>query len=342
MKTEEPTPRRLKRARDQGDSPVSHALGAAVGLCAALLLVPAALGATAARAAGLLRSAIENGFREQAAPAALLDVLSLSAPLLLVVAFASVAIGLVQTQGVVSTARLTPRLERLDVVEGSKNLFRLERVLSLLRALIAALIVAAFAYALLADHARDLVALAGNELGVPYVVERLGTRLGWTAALVGLGLGLVDVLVVYRAWRQRHRMSKDEVRREHREAEGDPEIRAKRKRAHQEALAGSIVNAVKEATVVIVNPTHLASALRYVEDEDEAPKLVAQGQGELARRIVEAAHAYGIPCVRDVPVARALAELEIGDEIPEALYEAVAEILREVFASARAEAEGER
>jgi FlhB-like protein len=164
------------------------------------------------------------------------------------------------------------------------------------------------------------------------VVETLGKRLGWAAALIGLGLALVDLLVVQRAWRKRHRMSKDEVRREYREAEGDPEVRAQRKRAHQEALAGTIVNAVKEATVVIVNPTHLASALRYVEDEDQAPKLVAQGQGELARRIVEAARAYGIPCVEDVPIARALSELEIGDEIPEALYEAVAEILREVSA----------
>jgi flagellar biosynthesis protein FlhB len=99
------------------------------------------------------------------------------------------------------------------------------------------------------------------------------------------------------------------------------------------------VNAVKQATVVVINPTHLASALRYVEEEDAAPKLVAQGEGELARYIVEAARAYGIPCIRDVPVARALRELEIGDEIPEVLYEAVAEILREVTRSDTAESE---
>jgi len=83
----------------------------------------------------------------------------------------------------------------------------------------------------------------------------------------------------------------------------------------------------------VINPTHLASALRYAEEEDAAPKVVAQGEGDLARYIVEAARAYGIPCIRDVPVARALRELEIGDEIPEALYEAVAEILREVTRS---------
>jgi FlhB-like protein len=90
---------------------------------------------------------------------------------------------------------------------------------------------------------------------------------------------------------------------------------------------------MREATVVVINPTHLANALRYVEGEDAAPRVVAAGEGELARRIVEAARAYGIPCIQDVPVARALAELEVGDEIPEALYEAVAEILREVMQS---------
>lgn len=94
-----------------------------------------------------------------------------------------------------------------------------------------------------------------------------------------------------------------------------------------------MIAAVKDATVLIVNPTHLATALRYREDEeDEAPRLLAQGQGDLAQRMIDAARAYGVPVVRDIPVARALAELEVGDEIPEQLYEAVAEILREAWA----------
>jgi len=82
---------------------------------------------------------------------------------------------------------------------------------------------------------------------------------------------------------------------------------------------------------VIVNPTHLATALKYSEEQELAPSVVAQGQGEMAKLIIEAARAYGVPVVRDVPVARALNELEVGDEIPEILYEAVAEILREIW-----------
>jgi flagellar biosynthesis protein FlhB len=90
------------------------------------------------------------------------------------------------------------------------------------------------------------------------------------------------------------------------------------------------VSAVRDASVVIINPTHLACALRYDDaaGEDAAPTLVAKGSGALAQRIVEAAKLHGVPVIQDVPVARALIELEVGTEIPEALYEAVAEILR--------------
>jgi type III secretion protein U len=127
-------------------------------------------------------------------------------------------------------------------------------------------------------------------------------------------------------------MSKDEVKREYKESEGDPQIKQARERAHHEMLASAAVGNVRNATVVIVNPTHLATALRYDEQEgDQAPVVVASGEGDLAARIVAAARDFGVPVVRDVPLARALAELSIGDAIPEALYEAVAEILRDAW-----------
>ena len=338
MQTEEPTPRRLRRAREMGDSPVSQALAQALALLVAVLLAPAALGACAARAAELLRTALAGTPFVAPAQTLVLEIVSLAAPLLLAVAGTAVAIGLVQTGGVVSANRLNPDFSRLDPVAGARNLFRADRFVALIRAGLATLVAAAVAYRLLAAHAADVAETAGEVRNVAPLALVLGRSLGVWVALFGVALGLVDLLVVRQLWRRRHRMSRDEVRREYREAEGDPELRARRRRAHQEALAGSIVNAVKQATVVVINPTHLASALRYVDEEDAAPKLVAQGEGDLARYIVEAARAYGIPCIRDVPVARALRELEIGDEIPEALYEAVAEILREVTRSSAEDA----
>jgi flagellar biosynthesis protein FlhB len=330
MKTEEPTPRRLRRARELGDNPMSQALTQALGLLAAVLLAPAALGACAAQAELLLRQALAGTPFVAPARTLALEVVSLSAPFLLGVGGVAAAATLVQTRGMLSAARLRPDLSRLNPVAGARNLVRPDRFFSLLRAALATFVAAALVWRLLTSHAADVVETAGNLDGVGPLALVLGRSLGVSIALLGVALGLVDLVIVHRLWRRRNRMTRDEVRREFREAEGDPEIRAKRRRAHQEVLAGSIVNAVRDATVVVINPTHLASALRYSQEEDAAPKLVAQGEGDLARYIVEAARAYGIPCVRDVPVARALRELEIGDEIPEALYEAVAEILREV------------
>jgi flagellar biosynthesis protein FlhB len=333
-KTEEPTPRRLRKARERGDSPTSHVLGQTAGLVAAVILVPGALAATAARAAELVRSALA-GRPPLGAPELALEVVALSAPLLLAVAFAGGAATLVQTGGVLAGERLSPALARLDPAEGLRNLFRLERSFGLVRTLAGAVAMAALVVLALRDHAGALANTAGNDAAIVPLALLLGKRIGWGAVVVGLAVAAVDLAVSRRAFLVRHRMTKDEVRREHREAEGDPELKARRRRAHQEALTGSILNAVKDATVVVVNPTHLANALRYVDGEDAAPRVVASGHGELARRIVEAARAYGIPCIQDVPVARALAELEIGDEIPEALYEAVAEILREVMEPGR-------
>ena len=154
------------------------------------------------------------------------------------------------------------------------------------------------------------------------------------AAVLGVFLAILDVVVTRRSWRKKLMMSKADVKREHRESEGDPQLKAARERAHHEMLAAATVANVQKASVVIVNPVHIACALRYdEEDGDEAPVVVASGHGDLAARIVQAARAHNVPILQDIPLARALVELEIGSAIPEALYEAVAEILREAWSS---------
>jgi type III secretion protein U len=330
-KTEEPTPRRLKKAREDGDSAVSSALSQSVGVVVVVALLPASfLALTAAVGAGL-RSAITSGEADTTAAAWLW--LALSAPVLGAAAAVSAVLGLVQTDGGFTASRFAPDFARIDPFNGIKGLFTLERVFSLLRSLLASLAVGWLAWGVLRDHLSDMANTAGRSEAVAATAWLLGRRLLWGAAVVGLVLGGVDYLFVRRAWLARHRMTKDEVKREHRESEGDPEVKAARRRAHQEALAGSMIAAVKDATVLIVNPTHLATALRYHEDEDEAPTVLAHGEGDLARRLIEAAHAYNVPVVRDVPVAHALRELALGEQIPEALYEAVAEVLRELLAN---------
>lgn len=328
-KTEEPTPRRLKKARAQGDSAVSAALGQALGFVTTLLLLPALFAALAASAGSALRDAIASGSSDLAAAA--YAWLWLGAPVLGASALLSATLGFVQTGGAFTASRFAPDFARLDPLQGLKGLFSAERLFSLVRSLAASLVVGYLAWSVLTDHLADVAATVGRSEAVGATAWQLGRRLLWGAAVVGLVLGAADYFFVRRAWLQRHRMTQDEVKREHREAEGDPEVKAARRRAHQEALAGSMIAAVKDATVLIVNPTHLATALRYLESEDEAPTVIAHGEGDLARRLIEAAHAYNVPVVRDVPVAHALRELELGEQIPEALYEAVAEVLRELL-----------
>lgn len=329
-KTEQPTPRRLKEAEKQGDFAVSAALSQAAAFLVVLSLVPALISATFSAGARALHAAI-GGQALRPLELALL-VLAVTSPVLGAAAVTSLVSGLVQSGGVVSLARVAPRLDRLNPLNGLRGLFSLERVVGVARALVAGAIVLWLAGSTLRALVPGLASTPGELALALGLAGDASARIARGAAFVGLGLGLLDLLVVRRAFTQRWMMTRAEVQRDFRESEGDPELKAARRRAHQEVALSAQLGAVERARVVIVNPTHLAAALVYDEAEDAAPRIVAQGQGEIARRIVEVARACGVPVIRDVPVARALAELELGDEIPEALYEAVAEILREVMA----------
>jgi flagellar biosynthesis protein FlhB len=151
-------------------------------------------------------------------------------------------------------------------------------------------------------------------------------------ALVGLALGVADYLFVWRRHARGLRMTREEVRRESKESEGDPSHRAERKRLHREILEQRMVEEVRKADFVVVNPDHIAVALRYDRDGDGAPIVVASGERLVADRIRQVARQAGVPIFRDVTLARSLHELPEGAEIPVALYEAVAEVLRVVYA----------
>jgi flagellar biosynthesis protein FlhB len=201
-----------------------------------------------------------------------------------------------------------------------------------LRAALFGAAVAWFAYSALHDHAGDIARTAGRLPEAASVAAVIALAVVKRAAILGVFLAVLDVVVTRRSWRKKLMMSKTDVKREHKESEGDPQVKAARERAHHEMLAAATIANVQKASVVIVNPVHIACALRYdEEDGDEAPVVLASGHGDLAARIVDAARAYGVPILQDIPLARALVELEVGSPIPEALYEAVAEILREAW-----------
>ncbi|HEX2732431.1 MAG TPA: EscU/YscU/HrcU family type III secretion system export apparatus switch protein [Polyangiaceae bacterium] len=328
-KTEEPTARRLRKAREQGDVAVSSAATQTAALTAAVVLLPTALLLVCHDFSNEIASAIQGSAGDPRYWAT--RVLTLTLPLLGAAAFAALGAGAIQTGAQVSLARLTPKLDNLNPRAGLGRLFSLERLFSVLRALLSALIVTWLVVRLLARHAADLARSVGSPNQASALVALIGSHLLWSAVAVSTSLAALELLVVRRAWLRRNRMSKDEIKREHKESEGDPHIKQERRRAHQEMLNSASLLAVRDANVLIVNPTHLATALRYDREGDDAPLVLAQGEGSFALRLIDAARAYGVPIVRDIPVAHALKELALGEQIPEELYEAVAEILRSVW-----------
>jgi flagellar biosynthesis protein FlhB len=352
-KTEQPTPKRLRKAQEEGDSPLSSFASQSAAFVAAVAVAPSAIVALSTQAGADLRSAI--GVAAQASPTVAFDgaalassVTVLVAPILAAAAVTAALASVVQTGGAIASKRLVPRFDKLDPIAGFKQLFSSTRLVAVLRAEERGAAVAFIVYGALRDHAADLARSAGRIESAAKLAGILALDVAKRVAIVGLFLAVLDIVVTRRAWTKKLMMTKEEVKREHKESEGDPQLKAARERAHHEMLASATIANVKNATVVVVNPTHLACALRYEEkkedgeDGDEAPVVVATGQGDLARQIVEAAHQYGVPVVRDVPLARALIELEVGDQIPEVLYEAVAEILRDAWEQASAESAAPR
>ena len=336
-KTEEATPKRLRKAQEEGDSPISAFASQSVAFLCAVAVAPAALAALASRTTGDLRAAIARAgdpsltIAFDPLPVAT-AVVTLAAPILVSAAVAAAVTSVVQSGGIVATKRLQPKLDRLNFIAGFAQLFSASRLVAVLRAALFGAAVAWFAFTALRDHAGDLARSAGRLPEAAAVAGAIALDVVKRAAILGVFLAVLDVVVTRRSWRKKLMMSKPEVKREHKESEGDPQIKAARERAHHEMLSAATIANVQRASVVIVNPVHIACALRYDEEEgDEAPVVVASGHGDLAARIVDAARAYGVPVLRDIPLARALVEIEIGSSIPEALYEAVAEILRETW-----------
>lgn len=335
--TEKPTAKRLRDARKKGQVAKSRDL---TGLAVFAAAAGATLGTAplwAGALAGFLRDCLLGAPRwpADASSAVLgraLDVVLLAAgPALGAGVLAAVLAGLFQVRPLWTWQPLKPQLSRLDPLKGLRQLFGLRKLVDLVKSLAALTALVLVAAVTLGEALPDLLRLTGASPAGSLAV--IGSWIGVLALRSALVL-LVVAAVDYGLQRFRHekdlRMTKEEVKREHKESEGDPQHKAARKRLHQEIVEHDMVERVRTADLVVVNPTHLAVALRYDRERDDAPRVVAKGERLLAARIKEVARQARVPIFHDVPLARALHALEPGDEIPEALYTAVADLLRAI------------
>lgn len=333
-KTEEPTTARVRKAREEGDSGASLFASQAVALLVGVALLPGTVAALAARGEERLRDAIQRA--SAAEPAASLDVgreakdlLLLSLPFLLGIAIAGGASTLVQTGGFVALRRLAPTVERIRPFKGLGALVSRARLFAVGRGLAGGAFVAWVVARELRSHAPDIVRTSGRLAFAGATGAAIARTVAWEVALAGLVLGAIDFVVMRTLWRQRLRMSRDEVRRERRESEGDPAVKGERERAQEEVRVRGASAEVRLATIVVRDERRAACALRY-QVGDRAPVVLVTGTGEDAERIVRGADEHGIPVREDASLAHALAGVEAGEPIPEGLYDAVAGLLRDL------------
>ena len=340
QRTEQPTPRRRTKAREEGQVASSRDFTAALQFSAAVGMLALAGASIVEGLMRVMTGTFRLAFRETVGTAELgqLSAALADGPIdfLFPLALLLLGIGLLshvaQTGFALSFQRLQPDFKRLSPAQKlkelpSENLAQTAKALILLP--VAAVI---FWYVLSGD--------IGSFLSLPLMPARAGAsllsramlELLLKAALVLVAAGSVDFYRQRRKLNKKLMMSKHEVRQEHKDIEGNPQIKARLRRLQREMMRRRMMSEVPKASVVVVNPTHYAVALRYEPETDPAPLVVAKGVDFLALRIRQTADRHGIPIVENAPLAQALYRgAELGDEIPADLYKAVAEILALIY-----------
>jgi flagellar biosynthesis protein FlhB len=253
-------------------------------------------------------------------------------PLLLVVAVAGIFGNVAQVGFMMTGETLVPKLSKINPIEGIKRLFSLKGLIELIKSILKVIIIGGMAYILLRSESEQIPALIQLSLtAILSFVGHIALKLGFYTCMVLIVLAGVDF--VFQRWQHAHdlRMTKQEIKDENKQSQGDPMVKSRIRAIQREMAMRRMMDQVPEATMVITNPTHLAVVLKFTRDM-QAPLVVAKGANKIAERIKSIAQAHGVPIIEQKPLARALYKnVEIGHYIPGDLYQAVAEILAYVY-----------
>jgi flagellar biosynthetic protein FlhB len=333
-KTEQPTAQKLKKAKREGQIGRSQDIGAWFGMLAASIMLPRTLSAAMDHSRELMARipdviadpdpAVALGILKEGLMSAAWAVLPLALTMMAVGVAAAGAQGGIR----VATKLFIPKFSRLNPLPGFKKMFGPQALWEGTKALVKTGVLGVVLYLTIKNIVPLLMTAGQLPLGsLLAVVDNSVLSLIRAASVAGIVMAGADYFVVRRRTNKQLRMTKEEVKQENKNAEGDPHVKGQI-RARQMAMARNRQMAdVPTADVVLVNPTHVAVALRY-EPEKGAPRVIAKGQGTIATKIRELASEHRIPMVQDVPLARALySGVEVGMEIPAEFYGAVAKVL---------------
>lgn len=335
-KTEEPTAKKLRDARQKGQVAKSQDVTTAVLMCSLfaaiavlwdwmilqlkeLILLPAAFhGVPFAQAL----PAVINGV--------LLKTMLICLPFMLVGFIAGAAGAYFQVGPLFSFESIQPDLNKLNPMEKAKQIFSMKSVIEFLKSCLKVSLIGYIIFGLVDASINGLTRTPYGGISALYTaISTVMWSLGIKVGLTYLCIASIDYFFQKHQHIKELKMSKDEVKREYKESEGDPEIKGKRKQLHQEMLANNQVQRTRKASVVVTNPTHFAVAIYYDEKDNLLPRVIAKGADHIARRMVAAAKEEGIPVMQNVMLARALhADVPIDHFIPSDLIEPMAEVLR--------------
>ena len=346
-KTEKPTSKKLSYARDEGKVAKSREVSNALGLIALFLILKVLIGTfgnqfletfngiyskipdvVSYSAGGISVATVTSVINT-----VLIRILTILLPVLLVgfaVAFAS---DIIQVKWKVTLKPLQPKFSKLNPISGFKKIFSKEALFELLKSLIKIGIVCWIAYSTLRDEFHNIFFLYDMPLKQAIVfIGDLAISIGLSISLTYVLIALADFVYQKLRFNEDMMMTKQEVKDEYKNTEGNPEIKSKQRARMREVSQRRMMQDLKTADVVITNPTHYAVAVKYDQNESSAPVVVAKGEDYLAAKIKEAAKENEIEIVENKPLARMLyANVDIGAQIPPELYQAVAEVLAFVY-----------
>ncbi len=342
-KTEEPTSKKIEDARKEGNVPKSQDTSSFITLLVAVVAVYIFIPFVMERLTfiyeyymSLIGVSLTPTIIFDIGFISLKELVFMILPIASIVALSGIIAGLVQFGFVYTTKPLTPDLKKIDPIKGLGKLISMKKLIEGIKITAKVIIVFVIAFYFLIEYTKELVTVINFDImsQMKWLAEKIIIMV-LIMLMIFFVLGMVDLMIVRYQYFKDLMMSKQEIKDEYKQMEGDPLIKAKIKQVQMQLAQKRMMSELPSADVIITNPTHYAVALRYDKDREQAPRIVAKGVDKIALKIKEVGRTHLIQIVENPPLARQLYNTAKLDEvIPENLYKAVAEVLAFVFKSA--------
>lgn len=346
-KTEPATAKKLREAREEGKVAKSKEFSAAVDLIILFLALKIFVGYVGENFIGNFRvyygripdflgestEGLSVTVATRLINQAIIEIILTCLPFLLAGLVVAVLVGILQVGWKVSTKPMKPKPDKFNPINGFKRMFSKDSLFELLKSIVKIGVIFYVAYSEVKKYQSQLFVIYDMEM-MPAVllVGNIIINTGLKVSLVYIIVGIADLIYQKHKFKEDMKMTKQEVKDEYKNTEGDPQIKGRQRQRMREASQRRMMQDIPKADVVITNPTHYAVAIRYDAQESKAPVVVAKGEDYLAMKIKEVARENHVEIVENKPLARMLyANVDIGAEIPQELYQAVAEVLAMVY-----------